>query len=279
MLAATGANSVLLVVQTVGAVAFGSIALFADVVHQASDVVSLVLAVIIALVAARPATTRFTYGYGRADALGGLTHVVLLVAGAAFVIVEALRRFGDEIDVDGGGVAVLAAIGLLVNGASAWWLHGGSDRSLNIDGAVLHLLADALGSLVVLGAGIAIVVTGADWVDPAASLVVAALILFSAARLTRNSLRVLMDGVPPDVDLDELRALLLADPLVTDAHHLHVRSLGGADLAFTGHVLVETDQLHDAQVVTRRLTEGLTAHGIGHVTLQAECHPCDAPDH
>ena len=275
---AAGANTVLLVVQVMGAVAFGSVALLADSVHQASDVVSLFLAVGIAALIARPASLRFTFGFRRADALGGLAHALLLLAGAVWIVVEASRRLDGDHDVEGLGVVLLALAGLLVNGLSARWLHAGHGHSLNVEGAVLHLAADALGSLVVLVAGVLVVTTGADWVDPAASLLVTALIVWSALRLGRTSLHVLMDGVPAGVDLEGLRELLLEDPLVTDAHHLHVRALDGETLSLTGHVQVDTDQLHDAQEVTKRLTLALAERGIGHVTLQAECHPCEDPD-
>lgn len=264
--------------QVVGAVAFGSLALLADSVHQASDVVSLFLAVGIAAVVARPATRRFTFGFGRADALGGLVHAALLLGGALWIVVEAIRRVDGDHRVDGLGVVVLATAGLVINGLSARWLHGGHGHSLNVDGAVLHLVADALGSLVVLIGGALVLFTEADWVDPVASLVVTVLIVWSAVRLGRASLHVLMDGVPAGLDLDELRGLLMADPLVSDAHHLHVRSLDGDTLSLTGHVRVETDELHEAQTVTRRLTDALAERGIAHVTLQAECHPCAEPD-
>lgn len=275
---AAGANGVLLVVQVVGAIAFGSLALLADSVHQASDVVSLFLAVGIATLVARPASTRYTFGLGRADALGGLAHAALLGGGAVLVVFEAVRRLDGDHHVDGLGVVILAAVGLLINGFSARWLHAGHGHSLNVEGAVLHLVADALGSLVVLIAGAIVVFTDADWVDPVASLIVTALIVWSAWRLARSSLHVLLDGVPAGVDLDELRALLVADPMVSDVHHLHVRSLDGDTLSLTGHVQVDTDQLHDAQRVTHRLTEALAEEGIVHVTLQAECHPCEEPD-
>jgi cobalt-zinc-cadmium efflux system protein len=275
---AAGANSVLLVVQVVGAIAFGSLALLADSVHQASDVVSLVLAVGIATLVARPASDRYTFGLRRADALGGLAHAALLSGGAVLVVVEATRRLGGDYHVDGLGVVLLAAVGLLINGSSARWLHAGHGHSLNVEGAVLHLVADALGSFVVLLSGVLVLFTDADWVDPVASMIVTALIVWSAWRLVRASLRVLLDGVPAGVDLDDIYALLVSDPLVSDVHHLHVRSLDGETLSLTGHVLVDTDQLHDAQKVTRRLAEVLAGEGIAHVTLQAECHPCEEPD-
>lgn len=275
---AAGANTALLVVQVIGAIAFGSLALLADSVHQASDVVSLVLAVVIAALIARPSSSRYTFGLGRADALGGLAHALLLALGAGWVVVEAIRRLGGDHDIDGYGVIVLAIAGLLVNGLSAKWLHGGHGHSLNVEGAVLHLVSDALGSLVVLIAGIAAVFTDAGWIDPVASLLVVALIVWSAWRLTRASLHVLLDGVPKGIDIDDLRAVLVADPLVSDAHHLHVRTLDGDKLSLTGHVQIDSDQLHDAQEVTRRLTTLLADRGIEHVTLQAECHPCESPD-
>ncbi len=275
---AAGANTVLLVVQVVGALAFGSLALLADSVHQASDVVSLVMAVGIAALVVRPATGRYSFGFRRADALGGLAHAVLLLAGAVLVTVEAINRLSGDHDIDGGGVVVIAVAGLVVNGASARWLHGAHGGSLNVEGAVLHLVADALGSLVVLIGGIAVLLTDEGWIDSVASLAVVALIVWSAVRLARVSLRVLLDGVPVGVDPDELRELLLSDPLVTDAHHMHVRTLDGATLSLTAHVQVDTDQLHDAQLVMRRLTAVLAEHGIGHVTIQAECHPCEDPD-
>ena len=274
---AAGANTVLLVVQVVGALAFGSLALLADSVHQASDVVSLFLAVGIAGLVARPASTRYTFGLKRADALGGLAHAALLGGGAVLIVIEAVRRVGSDQHVDGLGVVVLATVGLLINGLSARWLHGSHGHSLNVEGAVLHLVADALGSLVVLISGVVLLFSDAAWIDPAASMIVTALIVWSAARLARASLHVLLDGVPPGVDIEALRALLVADPSVTDVHHLHVRALDGDTLSLTGHVRVETDQLHDAQTVTRRLTDALADQGIAHVTLQAECHPCEEP--
>jgi len=266
-------------VQVIGAFAFGSLALLADSVHQASDVVSLILAVAIAGWVARPASGRFTYGYGRADALGGLAHAALLLLGAAYIVFEAIRRIGGDHHVDGTGVIVLAAVGLVINAGSAKVLHGGPGHSLNVDGAVLHLVADALGSLVVLVGAVLVLVTDETWFDVAASLIITGLIVWSALRLGRRAVHSLMDAVPPGVDLDALEPLLLDDPLVLDAHHLHVRALDGDTLAFTAHVRLDTGQLHEAQVATTRLTAALERHGIGHVTLQPECHPCDAPVH
>jgi len=275
---AAGANTVLLVVQVIGALAFGSLALLADSVHQASDVVSLILAVGIALLVARPSSNRYTFGFRRADALGGVLHAILLLAGAVLVILEAAERWNGEHEIDGVGVVVIAVAGLLVNGFSAKWLHGAHGHSLNVEGAVLHLVADALGSLAVLAGGVVVLITDEPRVDAVASFVVVALILWSAVTLARASLHVLMDGVPKGFDPAELRDSMLTDPMVVDAHHLHVRALDGATVSLTAHVQVDTEELHEAQVVVGRLTTMLAERGVAHVTLQAECHPCDGDD-
>ena len=275
---AAGANTILLVVQVVGALAFGSLALLADSVHQASDVVSLILAVGIAMLVARPASSRYTFGFRRADALGGVLHAVLLLVGAVFVIIEAVDRWGGDREINGVGVVVIAIAGLLVNGLSATWLHGAHGHSLNVEGAVLHLVADALGSLAVLVGGVVVLLTDEPRVDAVASFVVVALIIWSAFRLARASLYVLMDGVPEGFEPLELRDLMRADPMVVDAHHMHVRTLDGDTVSLTAHVQVDTEELHEAQVVVARLTTMLAEHGVDHVTLQAECHPCNEDD-
>lgn len=275
---AAGANTILLVVQVAGALTFGSVALLADSVHQASDVVSLILAVGIAMLVARPASSRYTFGFRRADALGGVLHAILLVVGAVFVIIEAVHRWGADREINGVGVVAIAVGGLLVNGLSARWLHGAHAHSLNVEGAVLHLVADALGSLVVLIGGVAVLLADESRIDAMASFVVVALIIWSAFRLVRASFHVLMDGVPEGFDPVELRDLMLADPLVVDAHHMHVRTLDGDTVSLTAHVQVDTEELHEAQMVVGRLTTMLAERGVAHVTLQAECHPCYADD-
>ncbi len=278
LVVALGANAVLLVVQVVGGLAFGSLSLLADSVHQASDVASLVLAVVIAAVVARPPSARYTFGLGRADALGALGHSALLVLGALVVVAEAVRRFGHPPDVAAGGVIVLALVGLAVNAGSALWLHRGHGHSLNVRGAALHLAADALGSLVALAAGVAVAVTGVDRLDAALAVVIAVVIVVSAVLLARAAAHVLLDGVPPGVSIDDLTAAIVADPDVVDAHHVHVRSLDGRTLSLTAHVIVDTDELHAAQLVTERLATVLQSEGIEHVTLQVECHACSPPD-
>lgn len=268
-----GANGVLLVAQLLGAVLFGSLALLADSVHQASDIIGLVVALVALRLSARPDTATFTYGLRRAETLGALGNAILLLASGAWITIEALRRLGESPEVDGPGVLVLAAVGIVVNGASALLIARVAGRSLNLRGAMLHLAYDAASSVAVLGAGIAIVVWGADWVDPAASLLIAALVLWSGGRLLAATVRVLLEAAPTDTEP-------IADALrdhrdVVDVHHLHLWSLDSEHTALSAHVVVEQADLHDAQAVSDELQEMLRDRfAVAHATLALECHAC-----
>jgi len=269
------ANAVLLVVQVVGAVAFSSLALLADAGHQGSDVVALLIAVVAQVVATRAPSDNYTFGLRRAEVMGALLNAVMLLAVAAWVVVEASRRIGDPPDVSGWGVLILGAAGLLVNGGCALLLHRTADRSLNVRGAALHLMGDAAGSVGVLIAGLAIVLWSADWVDSAVSYLIAGLLLWTGAGLVRRTTRVLLEGAPPGMDVGELSTLITSHERVNGVHHLHVWSVDSLAVALSAHVEVAADSLHDAQIVATELERQLALRGVDHATLALECHPCD----
>ena len=151
-----GANGLLLVAMVVGGALFGSLALWADAAHQATDVIGLVVAAFAYRAATRPGDHRFTYGLKRVEVLGALVNAVLLLASALWIAVEALRRLADDPHIEGGGVIVLALIALVINGAGAWSLHRHAGDNLNMRAAVVHLSVDAGASVVVLGVGVAV---------------------------------------------------------------------------------------------------------------------------
>jgi len=275
------ANAVLLVVQVGGAMAFASLALLADAGHQGSDVVALLIAVVAQALAGRAPSDNYTFGLRRAEVMGALLNAAMLLAVAAWVVVEASRRIGDPPDVSGWGVLVLGAAGLLVNGGCALLLHRSADRSLNVRGAALHLMGDAAGSVGVLVAGLAIVLWSADWVDSAVSYLIAGLLLWTGAGLVRRTTRVLLEGTPPGIDVRELSTLITAHEHVNGVHHLHVWSVDSLTVALSAHVEVAADSLHDAQIVATELERQLALSGVDHATLALECHPCDTghPDH
>jgi cobalt-zinc-cadmium efflux system protein len=275
---ALAANGVLLVVQVVGAVAFSSLALLADAGHQGSDVAALLIAVVAQAIAGRAPSDNYTFGLRRAEVMGALLNAVMLLAVAVWVVVEASRRIGDPPDVSGWGVLLLGMAGLLVNGGCAWLLHRSADRSLNVRGAALHLTGDAAGSVGVVVAGLAVVLWSADWVDSAVSYLIAGLLLWTGTGLVRRTTRVLLEGTPPGMDVEELSALITADERVNGVHHLHVWSVDSTTVALSAHVEVAADSLHDAQLVATHLERQLALRGVDHATLALECHPCDS-DH
>lgn len=271
---ALGANGALLVGQVAGGIIFGSLALLADSVHQLADVLALIVALVAARVASQGGPAKWTYGLRRVEVLGAAVSGGLLLAGAAVVVLEAFRR-GDSGDLMGGGVVALGLVGIAVNGISAWRLSRVAGENLNLRSAVVHLAADAAGSVGVLVAGLAEVVAGVTWVDTAIALLIAAMVVWSAIRLLHEAWVILLEAAPDGIDLDGLAEMIEDHADVSDVHHLHVWSIDSETVALTAHVKVEREDLHGAQQVADELAGMLSERGIAHSTLQVECHECD----
>lgn len=283
LVGALAANGAFLVVELVAGVAFRSLALVADAAHMLADVAGLSVALVAQQLLYRPPTARHSFGLQRAEVLGAQANGLILVGASAWIVYEALRRLGEPLQVRGGGLLLVATLGLVVNLGAAAILHSVKEESLNIRGAMAHLLADAAGSVAAMLAGIAVVVWGADWVDPAVSIAVAGLVLWAALRLLRDATHVLLEGTPPHLDVGELESALLAHPQVEAVHHLHVWSLASDVASLSGHVVLRQDlSLHDAQLLGDELRARLAdGFGIQHATLELECHACEplsAPD-
>lgn len=270
-------NGGFLVAEVVGGIAFNSLALLADAAHMLSDVVGLGIALIAQALMVRPATRRHSYGFQRAEVLGGQLNGILLVVVAGWISFEAVGRIGDPADVQGGGMLVVATVGLAVNVGSAVLLARARGRSVNMRGAYVHMLVDAAGSVAAIVAALAVILWGADWADPVMSLLVAVLVVWSAWGLLRDTTNMLLEAAPDDVHLDEVEAALAADSRVLGVHHTHLWSLASDVTAFSGHVVLsDVDTLHDAQVEGDRLKAMLAeSFAIDHATLELECHGCD----
>ena len=273
---ALAANSILLVAEVLGGLAFHSLALLADASHLVSDVFGLAIALIAQRLLSRPATADHSYGLQRAEVLGGQINGLLLLTAAAGIIYEAVGRFGSPADVRGGGVLVIASIGLAVNVGSALMLVRAQGRSLNVHGAFVHMALDAVGSVGAIVASLAIIFFHARWADPAVSVAVAALVVWGAWGLLRDTTHVMLEGTPRDIDLSSVEAALLADTEVSAVHHTHLWNLASDVTAFSGHIVLAEDRtLHDAQADSDRLKHLLADRfGIDHATLELECHPC-----
>jgi len=255
--------------EVAGGVIANSLALLADAGHMLSDAAALALALFAMWIAQRPATPRRTYGYYRLEVLAALVNGAALLAISVGVAWEAWRRLADPPEVQGGVLMGVAVGGLLVNLASLWILRGGKDESLNLRGAWLHVLGDALGSVGAVLAGLAVWAFGWRWADPVASVLIAVLVIYSAWSLLRDVVRVLMEGTPAHIDLDEVRAALAEDEQVVDVHDLHVWTITSGLEALSGHVV--SRETGACAGLLRRLRERVhDRFGIDHVTIQIE---------
>jgi cobalt-zinc-cadmium efflux system protein len=280
VLGALVANGVLTVVQVVVGVLAGSLALVADSAHQVVDTAGLAIAAIAAVLAARGVSPRNTYGWARLDPFGGLLSALLLLAVSTWIVIEGIDRIRDPHSIDGLPVVVLAIVGLIVNGGSAFALSRRAGTSLSMRAAVVHLVGDALGSAGVLVAGIA-AAAGVEWVDGAVAIALALAIAWNAVGLVRRAGALLVDATPPGLDPLEIALAFTADPGVVDVHHVHLWEMAPGEPAMSAHVRLEGEpSLHDAQVVAERLrTLAADRFGVSHATLDLECHSCDAPVH
>lgn len=260
---------VFMVAEAIAGLLAHSLALITDSAHMLSDAAALAVAIIAARIAQRPARGAFTYGFARVDALSGQLSGITLILLAVWFTVEAIARLMQPSDVEGGVVIVVALVGIVIN-LIATWLAGRADRaSLNVRGVVAHLVTDVWAFAATAVAGVVVLVTGWTRADPVASLVVAAVMAWTGARLVQAAGRVFLEAAPADIDPQTLGQELAAVDGVAEVHDLHVWEIGPAATALSAHVLVRPS--HDCHEVAARLREGLfDRHGIGHVTLQTD---------
>jgi cobalt-zinc-cadmium efflux system protein len=259
--------------QAIGARVSGSLALLADAGHALTDVAGLGLALVAMRLAGRAATARHSFGLVRLEVLAALANAVILFVVAALVVSEAIGRWGDPPDVRPGPMVAFAAVGLAVSVVGLLLLRDGARRSVNVRAAYLEVLGDGLGSLAVVAGGLLLAATGWTLLDPIASLVVAALIVPRAWGLLRHVVHVLLEAVPDDVDLDEVRAHLARTPGVLSVHDLHVWTLTSGAPVMSAHVVVDDDVLAgtDPDTVLDVLGGCLSEHfDVAHSTFQIE---------
>jgi cobalt-zinc-cadmium efflux system protein len=251
-----------------------SLALLADAAHNFTDVLGLVMAWGASELAKRASSLRRTYGWRRATVLAALFNALLLLIGVGAIVWEAIQRFREPPHVEGGTVIWVAALGIVVNGASALLFMSGRNQDLNVRGAFLHMAADAAVSMGVMLSGAIILLTGASWLDPVVSLLVAFVILLSTWKLFTDSLNLSLDAVPQGVDAVAVRAYLAALPEVAGIHHLHIWALSTTEVALTAHLTKRTAALDDA-LLARIRDDLLHQYGIGHPTIQFESASCE----
>jgi cobalt-zinc-cadmium efflux system protein len=265
-----------MLVEVAGGIAFNSLALLADAGHMVSDTFSLVLALGAVTLAARPATSKRTFGYRRAEILAALVNGVLLVVVSAWITVEAVRRLSEPVEVLGGGMLAVACAGLLVNGVSAWVLIRSDGGSLNVRAALRHVLGDLAGSVGAIFAALTILLTGWEAADAVASILISVLIALSAWSILRESVDVLLEGTPSGLDSETVGNAMASVAGVEQVHDLHVWQITSGFPSLSAHVLVAPEA--DCHGIRRDVEQMLQERfEITHTTLQVEHRASTGP--
>jgi cobalt-zinc-cadmium efflux system protein len=246
-----------------------SVALLADAGHNLSDVLGLAVAWGGATLAKRGPTKRFTYGMKGSTILAALANALLLLVAIGAIALEAVNRFSQPATVAGGTVALVAMVGIAINGLTAWLFASGRHGDVNIRGAFLHMLADALVSAGVVIAGLAILYTGIGWIDPIVSLAIAALIFWQTWGLLRETVEMSLAAVPRGIDYDTVAAALAALPGVARVHDLHIWPMSTTEPVLTAHLVMPAGSPGDP-FLTEAQAMLHDRFGIGHATLQVE---------
>lgn len=275
----TALNVAFVVVEAAAGYFANSMALVADAGHNLGDVLGLLMAWGASVLVKRRATFNFTYGFGSSTILAALANAVLLLVAVGAIALEAVQRLIEPVPVVGSMMIIVATIGILINGFTAWLFMSGGERDVNIRGAYLHMVADTAVSFGVVLVGIALLLTGWNWLDPVVSLAVAALIVWGTWGLLRDSIRLAMHGVPVNIDAKKVGARLTSLPGVASIHDLHIWPMSTTETALTCHLVMPGGHPGDA-FIEKTATMLHEEFEIRHTTLQLEVGtaPCGLSD-
>lgn len=268
-------NSVITVGQFVGGVISGSLALISDALHNLSDVISVVLAWVAHRIGQKPRTSKSTFGYKRAEILAAFINALSLIAVSVFLIVEAVKRFVDPREVDYRWMLGLGILGLLANGFSVFILHDNKEENLNIRAAYLHLIGDAMTSVAVIAGAVCIWAFKIYWIDPLVTVLISVYIFVHTVTILKESVGILMQFAPSEVDQNEVIAVLEEISEIRDVHHIHLWQLADHKIFFEAHlVLAENIAVSETNTVTQKARQLLSSRfGITHTTFQYEYLP------
>lgn len=277
----TTLNIAFVIVEAVFGILANSTALLADAGHNLSDVFGLLVAWGGAALVKRRPSPRFSYGLKKSSILAALINALVLLVAVGAIITEAIQRLSHPETADGIVVMQVAAVGIVINGLTAWLFARGREHDINIRGAFLHMVADAAVSGAVVVAGYLIYMTGERWIDPVVSLVVAAFILWGTWSLLTESVSMTLAGVPKGIDPDQVSQALSKLPGVEDTHHLHIWALSTTETALTVHLVVDQDVNRD-MILRQARAYVHQLFGISHSTIQVEHQEaghCDDHEH
>ena len=258
-------------VEVIGGILSGSLALIADAGHMLTDAASIGLALFAVHFATKDASVERTFGYHRIEILAALTNALTLWLVSAWVLFEAYHRFQDIPEVEGGLMLIIGTVGLIANLAAAWVLHRSAKHSVNVEGALAHVIADLLGSVAVIVSGVLVWAFGWHISDPILSVLIGILILFSTWRLLARIVHVLLKRTPDHIDVDKLCDEIVELEGVTVIHDVHVWTLAPGYDALTAHVLVDPEREVDTAILLRDIQEiAYKKFNLQHITIQIE---------
>ena len=272
-------TAVILILEIAGGILSNSLALLSDAGHVFADGIALTLSWYGVRQAARPSSSRMTFGYHRVGVIIAIVNAVSILAIAGIILFEAYQRFYQQPEVNSVMMLVIAVIGLAANIFVASWLHKEQGESLNVKSAFWHAIGDALASVGVIAGAIIIMLTKLYWVDAAVSILISLIIIFAAWGIFREGMRILLEAVPGDINVKEVLKAMKSIPAIKDIHDLHVWSISSNLNAMSCHVLMDDCSISQAASVQRQIEEMLREKfGIGHTTVQIECTPCSNDD-
>ncbi|MDR3188835.1 MAG: cation diffusion facilitator family transporter [Prevotellaceae bacterium] len=264
-------NVIFVVIEASAGFITGSLALLTDAGHNLADVASLIIALLALKLAAAKPRAQYTYGYKKATILAALVNAVILLAAVGGIAYEAVERILTPVPVEGGVVAVVAGVGIVINAVTALLFFRDKDKDLNVKGAYLHLVADALVSVGVVVAGVAITFTAWYWLDSVISIAVAVIIFVGTWSLLKDTVRLSLDGVPQNISVGEVREKIVGVQGVIGIHHLHIWGLSTTQAALTCHVVLHSEaSLAEISRIKADIRAGVEQLGIQHSTVEVE---------
>lgn len=249
---------------------YNSLALIADASHNLSDVASLILSLIGFKLAQKAASSFYTYGYKKSTILASLINSIVLVFIVIGIFREAIERLNTMPEVVGLGIIITAGIGIIINSVSAYLFYKDQKSDINIRGAFVHLVVDALVSVGVVISGIIIMYTNLKIIDPIISIVIALIIAISTWSILKESLRLIIDAVPRDIDYKNIETLIKQTPLVKNIHHIHIWAISSSSNALTAHILIDKTDVDKIETIKIDIRDILNQNNIQHTTLEFE---------
>lgn len=270
--AVTLLNVLITVVEIIGGLISGSLALLSDAFHNLGDSFSIILGYVASVISGKPETSRRTYGYRRAEILAALVNATFLIVVSVFLIIEAVKRLNHPTHINGGIMLTVAVIGFVANLVSALLLHSGSHDNLNVKATYLHILSDALSSVAIILGGLILTFVNVSWLDPLLTIAVAVYIAYEACPIIMQTLKILMQSAP-NLDYEAIARDLKDLKGVNDVHHIHAWMIDEHRIIFSAHLNCDDLPLSQIEPIYGEVENLLhDKYGICHVTIQAECH-------